>query len=292
MKAANAEKGGIMGYFLSYFMQVLFCTCVPLLALGLIGWLCRRLFVSLVGEWSGRPILIGAFALSTPLREVGHAVVAILFWHRVSDVCFLNLHDPNGELGYVEHSYNPRNPIALLGNFFYALAPLLVGLLVIFAIFTLCFGNVMHEFFAQIALLQEQGGGFADYAERAVGLIPAMLHAPAAVGLKILGFALLLLLCMGLFVTVQDLLDGFSGLLLYAALAAVCTGALMLFDARVQGMALHVLRGFATAVTALGSAVLLALGALLLIALLFRLWHLLFDKAETGNALVRYDGDK
>ena len=280
-----------MGNFLSLFVQILLCTVGPFVVLGLITWLLRQIFVQLVGAREGRAFLIGSFALSTPLREAGHVAMAILFWHRVEGVRFLDMRAEDDEMGYVEHSYNPRNLIAQLGNFFFALGPVLLGLVAVLVIFLVCFGGVMESFFLELSALS-QTGSVADHLRVSVGLIPKMvLSAEVNVFAKILGGLLLLMLCMGIFVSLGELLDGLFGAVIYTGVAALAAVVLVLMDARIQRVVLDGLRAFATGVTALYLPVLLAACILLAVGAIFFLIRKLFSAPEPENALDVYRGN-
>ena len=281
-----------MGTFLSCFLQVLLLTCGPSLIFAVALSFCRALFVLLAGEEHRRFLLV-ALAPSTPLRELGHALFAVLFFHRVTEARFLDLHDPDGELGYVEHSYNPRNPVAVLGNFFYAVGPIVIGLFAVYSVYWICFGRVMVDFRAELAAIAEAGGGFADYFRASLTLPGAMFRADVAIPLKILGAVLLLLLCMGLFVSVRDLLDSLTGFGIYAGLAAVAAAVLSLFDGRIRGAAIDGLRAFAVNVTALWLAVFLAAAVWLVLGALLGLYRVLFggrERPEPITALQEYRG--
>ena len=280
-----------MGNFFSLFFEIILCTAAPFLVLGLAVWFLRQVFVQLVGTNSGRPFLIGTFALSTPLREAGHVAMAVLFWHRVEAVRFLDMNALDGEMGYVEHSYHPRNPVALLGNFFFALGPVLLGLVAVLIIFLVCFGGVMEQFFTELSALSGTGT-IADYLRVGVGLISKMVASDAvSVFPKILGGLLLLLVCMGVFVSLGELLEGLFGAALYAGLSLLAALTLSLLDARVQRVATDGLRAFATGVLALYLPVLLAVLVLLAVGAVFFLIRKLGAVPETGNALEVYRGD-
>ena len=275
-----------MGELLSCFWQILLLSCAPFALFGIAVYFCRGCFIYLMGR-HGERFTVCFLALSTPLREVGHVCMATIFAHRVGDVCFLNLHDPDGELGYVEHSYTPRNPIAILGNFFYALAPMIVGLFAVYAVLAVCFGDTMPELSASLSALS--GAGFLDYARLTLGLLPAMLRADVSVLRKLLGFALLLLLCMGIYVSLGELLDAIGGFCIFAGLAFVLCGVLMLFDVRIRNILLSALRGFAAQITALFLCVLLGVGILLLVSAIYFLIHgLFFTGGEDSTALTLY----
>ena len=149
-----------------------------------------------------------AFLFSTPLREAGHALMAVLFLHRITDIRLLDLHDADGELGFVEHDYNPRNPVALLGNFFYALGPVLLGLFFSVIVFLSCFRGVLGPFFFEVVALGERGVGFGEYVAAAFSLVPAMFTSGSShVIVKIIGFLLLLMSALGIYVSLAELMD-------------------------------------------------------------------------------------
>ena len=255
-----------MGNFLPLFSEWILLLCVPPILFGLVLYACGRLFAFLTGAGRGRPLLLAANALSTPLREGAHALVAVLFLHRVEDICLFTAHGENGEFGYVEHSYNPRNPIALLGNFAYALAPVAFGLFAVTIVFLSCFYGVLPPFIAEVKALGESGADFGAYARAAFSLIPALLGAESAsVFAKIVGILVLLLVSLGVSVTPTELADAFSGFLIFAGIGALLSLLLSLFDSRIARAMRLSLAAFSTTVTALFLAVCLA-GALWLLA--------------------------
>lgn len=266
-----------MGGFLTYFFEILLLTCAPPVLLGLAVWGCRQLYCMLVGYRSGRSMQMAVSVLSTPLRELGHVIVCMVCLHRIDDMRLINIHDPDGELGFVEHSYNPRNPVAVLGNFLYALGPVLTGLCAVLLIFLTCFYGVLPPFFETVAALGESGAGLGAYVKAALSLIPAMFGAGGAhVMLRILGCLLLLLLCMGIHVSLSELKDALSGFAVFSVLAALAVLVLMLFDSRVIRIAFAGLRSYATAVTALFIVVLLAAAALVAVGFVFGALRTLF----------------
>lgn len=266
-----------MENFLFVYLQLLLLTLAVPIVLGVAVWAVQRLFCHLVGAGIGRPLLLGVSAFSTLLREVGHMCACVIFFHRITDIKLLDLRDPDGELGFVEHSYNPRNPIALLGNLFYALFPVILGLLAVLVILLACFRGVIAPFFGEVAQLGELGGGFADYARLTWDFLPRMFEDRSS-GLfsAIVGAALLLAIVLGIHVDPRELFDSFTGMLVYAVLALAVTGVLVFPGERVTRIALGGLRSFATGVTALFLAVLLFAAALAALGALVFLIRTLF----------------
>lgn len=126
--------------FWAFTLQLLTTTGLQILAIfgnfiifGLILYLLsrytRRLYVNVLGEKSD---IYFTGWLGTPIHELGHALMCFPFMHKVTDIQLYKPNSEDGTLGYVNHAYNPRNPWALIGNFFIAMGPIIFGSIVIF----------------------------------------------------------------------------------------------------------------------------------------------------------------
>ncbi len=272
--------------FWTCFMEILCLSCLPTVLIGLAVWGCRGLYCFFVGNRSGYRLIKAVSVLSTPMREVGHAMMAVIFWHRLEEVQLLNLSDPDGEFGFVEHSYNPRNPIALLGNFFYALGPAVLGLVAVALTFLICFHGVLPAYFDEIRALGEVQAGIGEYLKAAFSLVPKMFTlGEAGIWLRVIGCVLLLFLCLGIYVCPRELFEAISGMLILMALIMVASGVMMLFDDRVMRIALAGFRAFSTVVIALFLVVLVFAAGLLLLGAAFGLLRTLFnvDRVEVPD---------
>ena len=225
-----------MANYLSYFLQILVWSIGPLLAFGCAVSLCRMLFTLLLGEERfSRSILTLALAPSTPVRVLGSAAMALLFGHKIHSIRFLDLHDAEGELGYVENSYHPLNPWALFGKLFYTIVPAFLTLLVVFLVLLGCFGDALPNFMRASIELAHQGGAFYEYPALVGEFLGSLFAAEGALLLlRLLGVLLILFLCMGAFVSVLELIGCFVGSGIYVFGCAIFALALLLFDARVE----------------------------------------------------------
>ena len=84
-------------------------------------WLYRRF-----GN-SGRIVCLATGIVGTPIHEGAHALMCLLFGHKITDIKFFQIDSADGTLGYVQHSYNTKSFYQRLGNLFIGTAPILVG---------------------------------------------------------------------------------------------------------------------------------------------------------------------
>lgn len=74
----------------------------------------------------------GTGLIGTPIHETSHLLMCLVFFHKVNAVKFFQINDEDGVLGYVNHSWNPRNIYQQIGNYFIGVAPIAVGTLIIY----------------------------------------------------------------------------------------------------------------------------------------------------------------
>ena len=83
----------------------------------------QRAYFHSVG-WKG---ILWTGWLGTPVHELGHLLFAVLFGHQIRSVRWFAPNESTGELGSVEHAYNPASLYQRIGNFFIGAAPMIVG---------------------------------------------------------------------------------------------------------------------------------------------------------------------
>ena len=277
--------------FLEYYLQMLLFTAAVPLGFSLLIGVCNKAFCGLVGSGRGRPILIALHAVLTPVREFAHLVAAVVTFHHVGDFCLLNLHDPEGELGFVEHSYNRRNPVAVFGNYLFAVLPAVFGLFLAMLTVFVCFRGAFAGLAESTAALVQAEAGFGEYARLALGFLPAMFFdATTGVLGKIIGALILLVLSLGIYVSLEDLTNAVGGIVYYALLVLLFAGVTALFDARARRLILLNFRTLATSVTALFIVVLVFAAAALVLGFLIFLARTLLGNGERG--MVLYEDDR
>jgi len=103
--------------------------------------------------------------LGTPIHELGHALFCLIFFHRIEDMKIFQADPDSGTLGYVYHTWNPKNPWQVLGNFFIGVGPVILGCAVLFGLFYFIMpdsGNVWHSIISNVSSV-EKGSSITAY---------------------------------------------------------------------------------------------------------------------------------
>ncbi len=107
----------------NFLLQAFFSIGLVIIAGILIGLINRGVY-HFLGE-SGRSIAIVTGIVGTPIHELGHAIMCIIFGHKITDISLFSPDSTTGVLGYVNHSYNKKNLYHQIGNFFIGIGPII-----------------------------------------------------------------------------------------------------------------------------------------------------------------------
>jgi len=102
-------------------------------------------------------------AIGVPIHELSHAIMAMIFGHKVEHIALFEYNDIHGRLGYVSHSWNKRNALHNFGHFFIGFAPLLGGALIIWGLTILLLPNASLSFLFSAFSPLEPSIGALDY---------------------------------------------------------------------------------------------------------------------------------
>ncbi len=80
--------------------------------------------------------------LGTPVHELSHALMCVLFQHEIVEIKLFEPDKENRRLGYVLHSYQRGNWYQEIGNFFIGIAPLIGGTCVLLLLLMIFFPDV------------------------------------------------------------------------------------------------------------------------------------------------------
>jgi len=132
----------ILHTILDYLLNVLKATGIqlfillgPLLFLSFLMNYIAKANESLSYKVLGRTIYLYGFGwLGTSVHELGHAIFAIIFRHKINDIVLFSPNSEGGSLGHVNHSYNKKSIYQNIGNLFIGIGPIILGSLTLLLI--------------------------------------------------------------------------------------------------------------------------------------------------------------
>lgn len=84
--------------------------------------------------------------IGTPIHELGHAILCLIFRHKVTEIKLYSPNNNDGTLGYVNHTYDSKSIYQKVGNFFIGIGPILLGAFVIYWLFYFLVPNSQNVF--------------------------------------------------------------------------------------------------------------------------------------------------
>jgi hypothetical protein len=131
-------SGALWAMALLSFSQLVVILLPFALAVVVLSPLADRNHNLLIRCFGFRPYIL-FISFSTILHEASHAIMCVVFGHRIVRFKALPTGSEEGEAGLVQHGWNSRSIYQSIGNFFIGVAPMIVGILVIYVLTTLCF---------------------------------------------------------------------------------------------------------------------------------------------------------
>lgn len=174
---------------------IIFIGCVYLV--GFIISLINRVFYKITGY--SRLVIYGTGFIGTPIHETGHLLMCLVFFHKINEVKFFQINDEDGVLGYVSHSWNPKNIYQQIGNYFIGVAPIVVGTLIIFFgmkyFLPATYGEI-NAYFTELSILNGSVSVF-EYVFQMIADMMTVMFAEISIGWQWWVF-MLLSLCIAL----------------------------------------------------------------------------------------------
>ena len=214
--------------YLIYVGQLLLLTLGVIVVCGLVAWLAQRIFVYLVGYGSSG-VIYASSVIGTPIHELGHALMCLLFAHKITDIkLLLPPNHPSGTLGYVEHSYNRKNMWAVLGNLFIGVGPIFSGLGVMILTLYLCFPAQWGTYLQLSGFLAEGGASFGEIMQGILSLLLSLGDAFAQDWFRsLLGLIILLSVAQHITLSGADIKGALSAMPLYIGIILIVAGVTM-----------------------------------------------------------------
>lgn len=133
------DAGSILGtvfYYLKLVLllslrQFIFLFALTLLLSYLIQLINRRLLKNSWQLLGGKPYLWLFGWFSIPVHELGHAIFAVIFGHKITRIVLFDPQASSGSHGFVQHSWNQKNVYHRVGNLFIGIGPIIFGSTVI-----------------------------------------------------------------------------------------------------------------------------------------------------------------
>ncbi len=124
-----------------FVIELLIRTCIEtvyltgmIILVGLFLGLLRNNSIRNFQRGFGSKALMVTGLIGVPIHELSHAIIALLFGHKITKIKLLQKPDENGVMGYVQHSYNKRSIYQQMGNFFIGIAPIFGGVFSVIAL--------------------------------------------------------------------------------------------------------------------------------------------------------------
>ena len=260
-------------FILNFILQMAF-TLGLIFLFGKITALLNGAFYRNFGS-RGRAVCYATGFIGTPVHEASHALMCLIFGHRITEIKLFSLDPSDGTLGYVRHSYNPKNLYQKVGCLFIGIAPVLVGSLILAGILYL----LLPELFAEVA----EKAGEADFAADAAGALLGILESFALMFSYIGRWQWWVFLLVGSFIALhmtlsrEDVKGALSGIIAYLFVFLVVDVVLALVNARL-------LSSFTGGVLACGAFLLFFFCIFLLIELVLLVISLIYRAVSLRRA--------
>lgn len=252
------------------FLQTMLYTLVVPVACGLLVELCYKLCFSVMGPRVGSVFWRVTSLIGTPLHECGHALMCLLFCHRVEKIRLFHTKQGNA---MVEHTFNPRNPYAVFGNLWISIGPIIIGLGVIVGLLLLGYPESLRSYGDVLGGVLEGGGVGGSILAFLKGLLTEQTR---PVWVRILCVIGMFSMALHVRLSGADIRGVLRGLPIFAILAALVSLVITLIGQGAVGAYTVGLQKTALLIVSLFGLILLFALVQLVVASVYRLLYMLF----------------
>lgn len=200
--------------FLIYFAKLIGLTMGVIVLCGFAVRFFSRAFARLSGTGSGDIFDITS-VIGTPVHELGHALMCLIFAHKITRIQLLSPSHTDGVYGFVEHTYNRKNPWAQFGCLFIGVGPIFSGLGVTVLMLWLCFPDQWSAYLDTSALLSNS----ANVGEIVTGVLSLLWNMLTGFGndwiRSIIGILVILPVSLHITLSWQDIKSSAGAIPLY-----------------------------------------------------------------------------
>jgi len=205
-----------------------------LIAVGfLLGWI-----ESVSNRWAyqalGKPGIMLTACIGTPIHELGHALMCLLFGHKIVAIKLFTINPKNSTIGYVNHSFNKYNLYHRIGNFFISLGPIFSGTTAILFFMYMLEPNTfmaLHKYIVSAPVASNHIVDFIQWSWHSIMIVYTGILNSASTGSPSFWIFLLLAICTAshMALSKEDIKNSISGLIvtffiivLFNIVASVC----------------------------------------------------------------------
>lgn len=259
---------------LENFLKITLYPVVAVWGCGFMAWVCKHLFMKLLGR-GGHKAEIFSSVIGTPIHELGHAVMCLLFGHKIVKLVLWQPHSADGSLGYVRHSYDPENLYHRLGNLFISTGPIFSGMAVLSLLLALFFPDTWNTYISSAGSLVKHHASVPEIVSAGLRMIPDLIcefRGGSSVWVRLLSLLAMLSVSLHINLSPDDIKGALDGLPLYLMITLMTTAIATLVGPGAIGLVLSALRTFHVFMTAMFSVVLTFTAAQAALALVIRLF--------------------
>lgn len=270
-----------MDYVL-FFFQIVFYTLGAAMICGLLVGLCERLFMILMGTGAGRGVVIGTSLIGTPVHELSHALMCLAFGHKIKKIVLWQPSSQDGTLGYVTHTYQPRNLYQNLGNLFIGIGPVFGGMGIIVLAMLLGFPHTLDAYFEAVSDMVGAGDGIGDILVEGLKMIPGMVEEFSAddvpVWARVIALVIMFSVSLHINLSPADIKGAATAIPLYLALVLIPTVIISLMGESAMGDTRQGLQVFSALMFALFTLVFVFVLLQLIVGLVVYMLRRLFSR--------------
>ena len=259
--------------FILYFTQVSLYPVAAIVICGFFNWLCGRVFLRLLGR-SGYNMLVASAFLGTPIHELGHAAMCLLFRHEIVELVLWQPHSDDGTWGYVRHTHNTDDLYQKLGNLFISAGPIFSGMAVLSLLLAIFFPNTWSSYLADLGEMARNQGSVPELISTGLGVIVNLFGELGSGSrpflLQILMLPVMLMISMHVNLSPIDIENAWKAVPLYLAVMLAISLGTWVLGRTVRGLVLTALGSVHAFAMAMFTVVLTFSAAQVLLALLLR----------------------